>query len=267
MQRSIRWRLAMAQIVVVSAAMLAVAVGCERSVRAHYLHRLEGHLAREASLVRRIVTPALVSGAHTPLRESVLSIARAGMARITVVDDGGAVLIDSQALPGQPQNLAHRPEFAAFLQHQASPLAPYAVAIRQDGMHVAVPVMHRLRLLGVVRVSLAFDDLEAQLRSLRALILGTVLLATAVAVALSLYLTTSITGPIREVTEVALRMAAGDLSQRVVSNPHDEVGHLTRSFNAMAARIQGMMEELRREREKMARVFSQMADGLVVLDA
>ena len=142
-----------------------------------------------------------------------------------------------------------------------------ARAVRSRGMHIAVPILREGNLLGVVRVSLSLDDLEEELRGFRSLLLGTVLLTTLLAVAVTLTMTGSVTGPIREVTEVARRMAGGDLARRVVSHPDNEMGGLVVSFNTMAARIQEMMAELEGERGKMARVFAQMADGLVVSDA
>ncbi|MBI3945626.1 MAG: HAMP domain-containing protein [Armatimonadetes bacterium] len=274
--RSIRWRLSVYQVAIVSVAMVAVAVAVENSVHHYYLRRLEQHLWQQAALVQRVVKPDLIAGA--PARQvglTVSSLARSApmMPRITIVGPGGGVLADSQPLPGQPPNLGHRPELRVFLRAMVPPghtvvppVRPFARAIRDDGMHVAVPIVYQLQLLGIARVSLSLADLRQQLWSLRGLILGTVLLATVAAVAVTLYVTGSITGPISEVTEVAQRMAEGDLTRRVIANPDDEIGRLTRSFNSMAARIQATMGELDRERQKMARVFTQMADGLVVVD-
>lgn len=48
-----------------------------------------------------------------------------------------------------------------------------------------------------------------------------------------------ITMPLREVTDAAEGMAAGDYSRRVHARRHDELGRLATAFNAMAAQVEG----------------------------
>ena len=63
------------------------------------------------------------------------------------------------------------------------------------------------------------------------------LLALAVAVALAYGFRRSIVGPVRRLTGVAERVAAGDLSARAVSESHDEIGVLGTSINTMTQRL------------------------------
>ncbi|TDJ66494.1 MAG: HAMP domain-containing histidine kinase [Planctomycetota bacterium] len=56
--------------------------------------------------------------------------------------------------------------------------------------------------------------------------------------------------PVRQLAGVAARMAQGDLSVRVPEpDRHDEVSELVRSFNSMAAEVQGFSARLEREVE------------------
>lgn len=268
MRHSIRWRLSVYQISVISLAMMAVAVLGQQSIHEYYVKRLEQHLFHQASLVRRVLLAEIDAGLDAdPTRRLIAQLGEATTARLTLVDPAGNIVADSQPTVGTPTNLSVRPEIATLLHSRLPSEGQFERAIRADGMHVAIPVFQEQQLLGLVRVSLPLADLHQQLRGLRTLLLGTVLLTTILAVAITLFVTGSITEPIREVTEAAQRMAAGDLTRRVIANPDDEIGQLTRSFNTMAARIQDMMGELDGERRKMAQVFTQMADGLILTDA
>lgn len=71
-------------------------------------------------------------------------------------------------------------------------------------------------------------------------------LAALVAVAFGLLLARQITGPLRELTSAARRMAAGDLEGRVAVRSRDELGELAEAFNAMAEAV-GRQEHLRRQ--------------------
>jgi signal transduction histidine kinase/DNA-binding response OmpR family regulator len=64
---------------------------------------------------------------------------------------------------------------------------------------------------------------------------GLVALALGVAMAFLLY--RSIVGPVRRLTHVAARIAAGDLSARARADTRDETGMLAASFNTMTARL------------------------------
>ena len=68
----------------------------------------------------------------------------------------------------------------------------------------------------------------------------------AVALGLTWWLARGMTSPLREMTDAARRMAAGDYAQRVTATSSDEVGELARAFNAMAGDLAGADLERRR---------------------
>ena len=68
----------------------------------------------------------------------------------------------------------------------------------------------------------------------------------AAALGITQWLARGMTSPLREMTAVARRMAAGDHSQRVTATSTDEVGGLARAFNTMAADL-GAADEQRRQ--------------------
>ena len=71
-------------------------------------------------------------------------------------------------------------------------------------------------------------------------------LGGALALVLILTLGRTVLRPVRELTAAAGRMACGDLSVRVATGAHDEIGQLARSFNAMADAV-ARQETLRRD--------------------
>jgi signal transduction histidine kinase len=69
----------------------------------------------------------------------------------------------------------------------------------------------------------------------------------AAAVILGWGLSRILTRPLREFSNAAQKLAAGDLTVRVARNTRDEVGILARSFNHMAERLQESYRELKTE--------------------
>jgi signal transduction histidine kinase/DNA-binding response OmpR family regulator/HPt (histidine-containing phosphotransfer) domain-containing protein len=70
------------------------------------------------------------------------------------------------------------------------------------------------------------------------------LAALAFGVALAFLLRRSIVGPVRRLTEVAARIAAGDLAARAPAEARDETGMLAASFNSMTARLAQTIADL-----------------------
>jgi signal transduction histidine kinase len=82
-------------------------------------------------------------------------------------------------------------------------------------------------------------------RSIAGGIIVVVLLAGTVSMAVAAALARRIVRPVEELTSLALRFGAGDLTARSDEGSHDEIGHLARSFNEMADRLV-QAEEIRR---------------------
>jgi two-component system OmpR family sensor kinase/two-component system sensor histidine kinase BaeS len=85
-----------------------------------------------------------------------------------------------------------------------------------------------------------------------------------VALALALFLIRHLTGPLRNLTAAAHRIAAGDLTARVEETGEDELGKLARSFNAMAESLE---EGERSKRQMIADVAHELRTPITVLRA
>jgi GAF domain-containing protein/HAMP domain-containing protein len=59
-----------------------------------------------------------------------------------------------------------------------------------------------------------------------------------------IFFTGRITGPLQSLTEVAMRMAGGDLTTNVKLNRNDEIGLLAEAFNSMSAELRGLYQDL-----------------------
>jgi class 3 adenylate cyclase len=83
-----------------------------------------------------------------------------------------------------------------------------------------------------------------------------VVVVTVMAVAISAYFVTrSLLGPLRNLSQAMAKVAEGDLSQRVAVTSNDEVGELTGQFNNMVGGL--------RERERFRETFGRYVDESV----
>lgn len=76
----------------------------------------------------------------------------------------------------------------------------------------------------------------------------------------------SIVRRLRALVDTAHRVGAGNLSERVEVDVHDEIGALARAFNEMTARMQQTLLETKRSQEFLEKVLNNIDLGIVVID-
>lgn len=99
------------------------------------------------------------------------------------------------------------------------------------------------------------------------IVMQTMLFGLLVAVLLSFLLSKTITTPIENITRSAQRVAAGDFGEKIPIQSGDEIGELTRTFNAMAGVLKNTLEEVQGERDKLNTLFLHMTDGVAAFTA
>jgi PAS domain S-box-containing protein len=119
----------------------------------------------------------------------------------------------------------------------------------------------------------ANEALRAQRAVLQRLVL-TALIALLVVALLAIVLAQRIADPVRRLTVAAGRVRRGDLEARTNISSRDEVGRLSRAFDAMTDSLQRATTDLERRAEteaelraRLETVVDSMSDGLVVTDA
>lgn len=94
------------------------------------------------------------------------------------------------------------------------------------------------RILGVIDVQLALDDVDAQLAQSRMQILYSILAGTALLAGIAmLFVWRVVHRPMRQLTKGTRQLARGDLAYRIPVESSDELGDLARSFNAMTVAL------------------------------
>ncbi|NLD59037.1 MAG: cell wall metabolism sensor histidine kinase WalK [Clostridiales bacterium] len=111
----------------------------------------------------------------------------------------------------------------------------------------------------------------AQIRSLtkflQMLLIMTALVTVMFAVAVALKLTQVLTNPIRRLTQVARRIAEGELGAHISIPNHDELGELGNTLNTLSARLSDVIRRLREERDKLELIIGSIGEGIIAVNA
>jgi two-component system sensor histidine kinase VicK len=92
------------------------------------------------------------------------------------------------------------------------------------------------------------------------------MVALSLTVILGLILSSSITGPIKDLTVKAKQMSQGNFDQMVDVKSNDEIGQLGKMFNFLIVELKKSISNLHQEKSKMDTTFKYMADGVLTVD-
>jgi signal transduction histidine kinase len=136
---------------------------------------------------------------------------------------------------------------------------------RQEGAFRVSDIRNEFKKLLDVETSLTNERAQsADAKTSHAIELGVggLTLSSALIVLFGFYLARSIARPVREASEGAKQLAAGDLSRRLSQSGPGEIGELTTSFNRMAESLQRARKELE-EQNKQLRESERLKSDLV----
>ncbi|SMP58692.1 sensor histidine kinase [Anoxynatronum buryatiense] len=119
------------------------------------------------------------------------------------------------------------------------------------------------RINGVVYVRKDLGDIYQTLDQSKFIMLRSTLVALGITILLGYFIASSITGPIRDVTVKASKMARGDFDQVVEVKSSDEIGQLASMFNYLTARLKTLLQEVSSEKQKLDTILTDMADGVI----
>jgi len=263
----LRWRIAIPYLVLLVLAMGGMTVYLSDVVRQSYLDELQEKLTAEAQLIGDAVEMELewegASGRFNGLDQHYADLLDA---RVTFIDVEGIVLGDSHANWTEMDNHLGRPEIQAALEQERGISTRFSRTMGFRMMYAAVTVESAEGVQGFARVALPVSQVEAQVSRLRGVILLVALAVILAAAVLAVFIAERIAQPVRHLTEVVHRLAAGDLDARLLPVTDDEIGELTRSFNQMAIQLRSTINSLTEQRSQLSAVLENMADGVLITD-
>jgi len=168
-------------------------------------------------------------------------------ARVMIVDrDGVAVITSDEDALSVGESYLSRPEIARALSGQVAAGTRFSTTLDEDLLYVAVPVISGSDIFGAVRLTypkaVVTDAVNQKLLVIGLVGLTTVLLAGLI----GFILARSFTRPVRRLRTATEEFAAGDRDARAdeASGP-PELRSLGRSFNGMATRLNGLLDQQR----------------------
>ena len=141
--------------------------------------------------------------------------------------------------------------------------------IKPDGlfMDYAWPVKDNDTVKYIVYVRDNKEDVNTITNKMFNVIMQSVLYGALLAIFIGIFMSRTITAPIRNLTHKANKMAEGKFDTFIDSKGDDEISQLTDTFNIMASKLKHILDEISTEKDKIEVILKSMADGVIAFDA
>ncbi|MBN2462116.1 MAG: HAMP domain-containing protein [Dehalococcoidia bacterium] len=266
MFHSIQWRITIPFVLIVLVSMGVLGLYLVDFVRGTQINNLRLQLEEEAKLVAQASLPGFLAADRNELDTLAKTAGGQINTRVTIMAKDGTVLGDSDHDPKTMENHAIRPEVVGALASGVGASTRYSTTLEQQMLYVAVPITVDGQVVGIARVALPLAEVEKSVNILIASVVLSMAIATLLVILAAAIITRRATQPIKQLTQAAGRIAAGELEQKIPVLINDESGKLAEAFNEMSSSLKALVADISDEKSKLANILSNIADGVIITD-
>lgn len=259
-------RLTLIYLLIISLCLVILGALVSNLLKSHFMQDSKETLLAEA---RSIGT--LLSGddslTESNLQRKIKKVSADLNADVTIIAPDGRVIADSRTSASSMGNLAERPEVKEAFERGAGMAVRKSNFNNIERLYAAVPLGSNSKIRGAVRLSIPMSKVEGAFYHIHEVGALSTVFAGFVAIILGYFFVRSITSPIKEMTQMAEQIAAGDLTPRTKLAGGDEIGKLAESLNIMADQLSARMKALINSQRRRQTLIDHMTDGILLLSA
>jgi len=188
-------------------------------------------------------------------------------ARVTLFDARGRIVGDSSFDPSAIRELpSGAPDSDAHATEPGDAARRFSTSSQETRVFASHPILRAGAVVGVARVGLPTDALDAVRSKVDVVVLLIALAGLVVAGILSTLAARLATQGVRELAILGRRLAGGDLDARPRPTGEDELADLGRSLDQLALGLRSTLKELVGERDLLSGILTSMREGVLVVD-
>ncbi len=236
-------------------------------VNRSYTDELEKRLQTNAQLIAAMIRSNETEPGSESFKNVMQEMADAGEVRITVVDSGGKVLLDTRSDASDMDNHLDRPEIqAALSEGDSGRVVRFSNTTDREMMYVALPMVTDSGIGYIVRLSMDLSDVDALTRNIVWYIAFATLLGLVIAIILGSKLIDKMIESIQALVNMTKKMAEGNYDKRIYLSSGDELGELAEHFNHMADQLNQLIPQLSESNSRFQALLASINNPIIAVD-
>jgi len=224
-------------------------------------------LLTAANLTTEVLIPALENPQIDDVQSVVSRLGEKTGVRITVIDENGLVLGETDKNPREMESHSERPEIKQAFNNEIGESLRYSTTLQKEMFYVAVPYKAKNGTsLTVIRTSLPLSIIQQTLLPLESKVIYTGIVLTILALLLSLVVSKTTTKSLAGIINISEELAKGNLNVDIpISESKGEIPKITTALNHMAQKLNEVFKQLSHEKNQIEAVLSAMSEGVMVV--
>lgn len=255
--------------VLVLAASLTTGLLVHQRMEESLLKGLQASL-EEKCVILQPLAERYFRGMTTPetgdVQQEVAHLGEITQTRITWIEPDGKVMADSQENPAVMDNHESRPEVRRALTSGMGNSRRYSQTLNVSMLYVARAVRQGNKVLGVVRVAVPLEGVDAQVSSLGWTIAGGAALGALAALLLGVLVARRMTAPIVEMARLAKHLRQGEAPGQAQAVSEDEMGVLAETLSHLEKEVGRQIALLSKDRTELEAILAGMVEGVIAID-
>jgi len=230
------------------------------SIRQSWETSLRNEIQRSLTQKAELFADELQDVNNPQLHQLVASVARSADARVTVIDNSGKVLADSEANPDTMENHSTRPEFQHALNNSTGSDARTSHTLGIEFLYVAAPVKN-----GAVRLAYPLSAIRNAVAAGRNKLIQGSLIALLLSILLAAIAAQSISRRLQKIMGFAGRIAHGDFAARIDDPSSDEISQVAVALDKTARHLQETFTALEYSRQELETLLNSMQEAVIAV--
>ena len=233
-------------------------------IRDFYYRHVKEDLYDRAILVSKLITHH--EDEWQFFQELVKTSGKETNMRITVVDEGGVVIADSDEQPFLMDNHLNRPEIIQSKLYGVGSSQRFSTTLNQEMMYLAIPLLLDKN-NWTVRVSMSLSNLEMIIKDLQKQVVYLGVVIGFSLLFISFYFSRKVTIPLQSMRKDAESFVETfQLTDPLTIPKTKELASLAISLNKMAVEIEKRIKIIQHEKDDREELLSSMQEGIISLD-
>jgi two-component system phosphate regulon sensor histidine kinase PhoR len=261
MKRILFRKILLTYIIIASLLLIPLELYLSSTIKDNYILNLKDSLITQA----RLIADHIPASPTYNLDDFCKRYKEKTGARVTIIDNSGRVIGDSDEPSNSMENHSNRPEVRDAEIADVGSSIRFSKTIQKDLFYLAIAVNEDSD-RKFLRLSLPLQQVETAVNKIRLRIIIASLTVPLVVILIGLTQTRRIKKAVQEITDFSKEVAKGNFKKRLFLKEEDELGELSKNIGDMAEEIRKRLRESDEEKMKIETILRHMSDGLILAD-
>ena len=205
---------------------------------------------------------------ETRINQAAAELITGSAMRLTIIASDGRVLGDSIADPSAMDNhkTPDRPEVLAAIEGKDGAATHVSKTTKVEYRYITRPVRKDETVVAVVRLAMPIRAIAEDQALIRNALFWTSIATVAAAAMLAMLMSWIWYAPLKQITETAEQLTAGNLDARVKVSGTDELARLAGALNDMRDNLAHQIRTVETQRQQLRSIVDNLREGLIALD-